>query len=621
MQTVADQFLDEMKNNVDSMLVSSFGVKKLNPVQTETEDMCLHYPFQLPITYIKKDELHELPQNVVDDLELEKGVGETSVYESLFQPEHVLGQNLVENWKTYFTSNRQYILDTQDVIQETDCDISFFKAHHIQDSELLEIWKDLKVQHSQFLEKYCYIEWDIVESLNQSSYFLQIMSVLNMMSPVISLLMPLLFFIFPFIILKMRSIPITFDVYISVLQDIAKYHFIGKTISNLSKISPEKILYVLLGLCMFCYQIYQNIISCKRFYKNIQKICGQLMTLKVYLGHTIKSMDEFLFKHSDKSSYKPFCEDIIQHKFELERALGGLHKHQSRNFTLMNLSSVGYVLKNYYEFHANGDFDTSLRYSFGFHGFLDNIRGLRHHMKNGKLSCVNIDNETHSAFHGQYYPLHDHKTCVRNDCHLEKNMIITGPNASGKTTFLKTTSINVICSQQMGVGFFKKGLLRPYTHIHSYLNIPDTSQRDSLFQAESRRCKDILDIVHGTVSKKSRHFGIFDELYSGTNPEEATKSGYAFMKYLSKFSNVDFILTTHYNKICEKLKKHKNIQNYKMNVIEKDDSFIFSYKIKKGISKVHGALKILEDMEYPDEIIQDVVSFHNRKNKVIKDAE
>lgn len=618
MQSIADHILDEVKHDVDSMIVSTFGVKKLTPVPKTPENASLHHPFRLPITYINEEELHPLPQNVVDDLELEKGAEESSVYGSLFLPHHLLGQNMIEDWKKFFTSNKQYIADTQLVMQETDCDTSFFERHDVQESELMEIWKDLKVPHAHFLEKYCYMEWDMVESLNQSSYFLQIMSILNMMSPVISLLMPLLLFIFPFIILKMRNIPITFQVYMQVLQDIAKYHFIGKTISNLSKISPEKMVYFVLGLSMFCYQIYQNVVSCKRFYKNIQKVCTQLMTLKVYLGHTIQNMTEFLWKHHDKLSYKPFCEDVLAHKTILERSFNALQNHQSRNFTLMNVSHVGYVLKTYYEFHADGDFDTSMRYSFGFHGFLDNIRGVRQHLHQQRLSCVILNDEQPSSFRGQYYPLHDHSSCVRNDCHLGKNMIITGPNASGKTTFLKTTSINIICSQQIGAGFFNMGSLHPYTHIHSYLNIPDTSQRDSLFQAESRRCKDILDIVHANVSKKNRHFGIFDELYSGTNPEEATKSGFAFMKYLSKYDNVDFILTTHYNKICEKLKKHENIQNYKMNVIQKDDSFVFTYKMKKGISKIHGALKILEDMEYPDEIVQDVKSFHLKKTKVVE---
>jgi DNA mismatch repair ATPase MutS len=141
-----------------------------------------------------------------------------------------------------------------------------------------------------------------------------------------------------------------------------------------------------------------------------------------------------------------------------------------------------------------------------------------------------------------------------------------------------------------------------------------------LFQAESRRCKEIIDIIYNSESKTSRHYGIFDELYSGTNPDEATKTGYAFLKYLTKYQNVDFILTTHYNKICSKLKKNEHIQNYKMNVIQEQDKHIYTYKIKKGISKVQGALQILEEMDYPKEIIQEVKQFHKKEVKKVQDT-
>ena len=93
-----------------------------------------------------------------------------------------------------------------------------------------------------------------------SSSFLQIMSVLNMMSPILSLCMPLLFLIFPFIILKLRGIPISVNTYINVLHDIAKHHFIGKTLLNLQNISFEKLVYFVMGIGMFCYQVYQNIL-------------------------------------------------------------------------------------------------------------------------------------------------------------------------------------------------------------------------------------------------------------------------------------------------------------------------------------------------------------------------
>ena len=72
----------------------------------------------------------------------------------------------------------------------------------------------------------------------------------------------------------------------------------------------------------------------------------------------------------------------------------------------------------------------------------------------------------------------------------------------------------------------------PYDTIHCYLNIPDTSGRDSLFQAEARRCKEILE----SLEDNKKHFCIFDELFSGTNPNEACASSYGFIKYLNSFS-------------------------------------------------------------------------------------
>jgi DNA mismatch repair ATPase MutS len=139
------------------------------------------------------------------------------------------------------------------------------------------------------------------------------------------------------------------------------------------------------------------------------------------------------------------------------------------------------------------------------------------------------------------------------------------------------------------------------------LNIPDTSERDSLFQAESRRCKEIIDSIRD--NPEGRHYCIFDELYSGTNPAEAAKSAHAFLKYLSKYENVDFVLTTHYSSICKKLAKlngKRRIKNYKMDVIDNAGKLDYTYKICKGVSKIHGAIRVLEQMEYPQEIIDEI---------------
>ena len=196
-----------------------------------------------------------------------------------------------------------------------------------------------------------------------------------------------------------------------------------------------------------------------------------------------------------------------------------------------------------------------------------------------------------------YYPkfIND-ADVITNDCILDKNMIITGPNASGKTTMLKSAFINILLSQQIGFGCFESLDLHPYDDFHCYLNIPDTSGRDSLFQAEARRCKEIIDCINegeegegeeegeeeGKEGKEGKedlgkegktHFCIFDELYSGTNPDEAVLSAKSFMDYIVKNDNVTCLLTTHYTKLCKKLAKNKRIQNFSMKTEKKKRQF------------------------------------------------
>ena len=203
-----------------------------------------------------------------------------------------------------------------------------------------------------------------------------------------------------------------------------------------------------------------------------------------------------------------------------------------------------------------------------------------------------------------YYACLKDAAPVKITIKFKKNMISTGPNASGKTTILKSSLINIILTQQFGCGFYDSAELKPYKYIHCYLNIPDTSGRDSLFQAEARRCKEILDIVD--ANKSDGHFCAFDELYSGTNPEEAIASAHAFMEYLAKFKDVKCLLTTHFIDVCKKLEKNKNFANYYMETIfnKNEKDFQYTYLLKKGISEVKGGIKVLLDMNYPKEMLE-----------------
>jgi DNA mismatch repair ATPase MutS len=270
------------------------------------------------------------------------------------------------------------------------------------------------------------------------------------------------------------------------------------------------------------------------------------------------------------------------------------------------------VLKYFYELHSEKEYEDAIMYSLGFNGYIDCIEGLQINILERKMNFATfISNTKKGVFKNSYYACLKDNNPVKNTIKFNKNIIITGPNASGKTTILKSTLINIIFTQQFGCGFYDSAKLAPFKHLHCYLNIPDTSGRDSLFQAEARRCKEILDII--SDNKNDSHFCAFDELYSGTNPEEAETSATAFMSYLQKYKNVSTMLTTHFVKVCKKLDKIKGIQNCKMVTQKINNKLLYTYKFELGISEVKGGINVLTDMNYPKEIIENTIKENNKK--------
>jgi len=269
---------------------------------------------------------------------------------------------------------------------------------------------------------------------------------------------------------------------------------------------------------------------------------------------------------------------------------------------MKKMCEIGKILKIFYELHDNKEYENAILYSLGFNGYIDCIEGLQNNINEGKIHFSTfIDKIKKSVFVKSYYACLKNKNPVRNTIKFKKNMIITGPNASGKTTVLKSTLINIILTQQFGCGFYESAHFAPFKYIHCYLNIPDTSNRDSLFQAEARRCKEILDNIE--ANNKEKHFCAFDELYSGTNPDEAETSATAFMMYLKKYKNVSTLLTTHFVKVCSNLNKIKEFKNYKMDIEKMANKIKYTYILKSGISNVKGGINILTEMNYPLEII------------------
>jgi hypothetical protein len=556
--------------------------------------------FQLPISYLEKKSV--LEEHTINDLELLPVDPSNSLYKYIFTPTTVFGEKNIPLWSKYYTSNTDFLKESQTLIKNKTkmCELTATTQDQVN-----AVWKEIKSE-TGFSEKYNYVEWSHLNVLNHSAPFLQCLSMYNMASPLFSLMMPIFFLILPLLIIKVRGLPITIEKYIELLKVVFKKHQLGQ-LFNLSNASFEKIIYVLASGVFYVIQIYQNIMSCRRFYYNMTKIHEQIFIMRDYLDRTIKNMDILKTQCVGLKTYEPFLETMEDHRVICDYVVKDLNKVTPYKITIKKFSQVGHTMKCFYQLYKNARFHETLQYTFGFNGYIDNLNGVRGNISAKNMNRCQFKSKTATKFNNAYFPSLVNDKPVKNTYKIDKHLIITGPNAAGKTTLLKTTIFNIIISQQLGYGFYKKANIIPYDLIHCYINIPDTSARDSLFQAEAKRCKDILTKIEANTTfsenKTLRHFCVFDELYSGTNPYEAISSAYAFLKYLNQYDNVNFVLTTHFLDLCRRLDKEKDLHNYHMKIDTVNDDFKYTYKLAKGISYIKGGVKVLKDLDYPSEII------------------
>jgi DNA mismatch repair ATPase MutS len=197
---------------------------------------------------------------------------------------------------------------------------------------------------------------------------------------------------------------------------------------------------------------------------------------------------------------------------------------------------------------------------------------------------------------------------IPNDIILNKqNGIITGPNAAGKSTFIKGLILNVILSQTYGIACASKFNFTPFYYINTQINIPDVKGKQSLFEAEMFRCKNNLDIIT-QLPKDKRALLIMDEVFSSTNVVEGVAGAYGILQKMSTLPNVCTMVTTHFLYLT----KLKLFKKYKMNVkFEENESITYPYLLEKGISKQLVAIELIKN-NFDDDVINTALNIKKK---------
>ena len=181
-------------------------------------------------------------------------------------------------------------------------------------------------------------------------------------------------------------------------------------------------------------------------------------------------------------------------------------------------------------------------------------------------------------------------------------IFLTGANMAGKSTFIKAVGLAAYMAHiGMGVPATRMKLSR-LDGILSNIQVSDNILKgESFFFNEVQRIKKTIE----RISDGKKWLILIDELFKGTNQEDAVKCSTVVIEGLRKLPNALFVLSTHLYEIGHSLKHHPNIQFRYFETAVNNDQLVFSYQLKEGISndrlgylilKREGVVSMLENL-------------------------
>jgi DNA mismatch repair ATPase MutS len=160
-------------------------------------------------------------------------------------------------------------------------------------------------------------------------------------------------------------------------------------------------------------------------------------------------------------------------------------------------------------------------------------------------------------------------------------LFLTGANMAGKSTFINSIGSAVYLAH-LGMGVPAQSMqLTLFDGILSNINVTDNIVKgESYFFNEVQRIKNTIT----KINNGKKWLVLIDELFKGTNVQDAMKCSSTVIKGLIKIPNSLFILSTHLYEIGEELKTYQNIVFRYFETTVEGDQLEFSYQLKEGIS-------------------------------------
>ncbi|MBU7217516.1 MutS-related protein [Staphylococcus gallinarum] len=204
-------------------------------------------------------------------------------------------------------------------------------------------------------------------------------------------------------------------------------------------------------------------------------------------------------------------------------------------------------------------------------------------------------NHQEVTFEGLTHPLIPN--AVPNTLNVDNHILLTGSNASGKSTFMKAIALNLITAQTIQTATATKFKYQPGYVYTSMINQDDILSGDSYFMTEIKSIKRLFDLT------LTDHIYCFiDEIFKGTNTTERIAASEAVLHYFDQQHGYTVIAATHDIELSELL--DHQYSNYHFNESISGNTIDFDYKIKSGKADTRNAIELLRITDFPNSIYE-----------------
>ena len=191
---------------------------------------------------------------------------------------------------------------------------------------------------------------------------------------------------------------------------------------------------------------------------------------------------------------------------------------------------------------------------------------------------------------------------VKNDCYMDdktNTLLITGPNMSGKSTYMRQLAIIIIMAQMGSFVPTSSANLPIFDAIYTRIGASD-----DLVSGESTFMVEMLEAKNAICSSTENSLILFDELGRGTATYDGMSLAEAILEYVTTKIKCKTLFSTHYHELTSLENKYSTIKNIHVSATEDNGKLIFLHKIKDGaVDKSYGVhVAALANM--PEEIIK-----------------